>query len=295
VIDQFFGYAIERHSIYIRRSQGLAPPWTADKALRVGRFTNVYRELDKTTDWFRRYVRGPMHDSLEVLPATVVFRWFNRITTGEAIFCQTDMGFTPPATAWEVFINTGNVAVLKDAILRYVGPGGPFITGAYTINTRSAGIGLTKLDGVLRLIEMWFQLHDWKAFDQTTMEGATEWMRSPCLAEFMGYEIACDLRYTRLLEQAPDRMTWANPGPGAIRGLNRIHGRKVGGSQPRDMAIQEMRDLLICSETMWPEQIEGVPVPRWEMREVEHTLCEFDKYCRMNAGEGQTRGKFNGG
>jgi hypothetical protein len=32
--------------------------------------------------------------------------------------------------------------------------------------------------------------------------------------------------------------------------------------------------------------------PIWEMREVEHTLCEFDKYMRVVNGEGFPRGRY---
>jgi hypothetical protein len=32
--------------------------------------------------------------------------------------------------------------------------------------------------------------------------------------------------------------------------------------------------------------------PSWEMRDVEHTLCEFDKYERIRLGEGRTRGVY---
>jgi hypothetical protein len=35
--------------------------------------------------------------------------------------------------------------------------------------------------------------------------------------------------------------------------------------------------------------------PAWEMREVEHTLCEFDKYERARLGEGKPRGVYRHG
>jgi hypothetical protein len=42
---------------------------------------------------------------------------------------------------------------------------------------------------------------------------------------FMAYEVVTDLRHTRYLRNATDIMTWANAGPGAKRGLNRLLGR----------------------------------------------------------------------
>ena len=79
-------------------------------------------------------------------------------------------------------------------------------------------------------------------------------------------------------------MTWANPGPGAKRGLNRIHGRPVDKHLKNDINISEMQVLLeLSQEWLYPQ------VPSLEMRDIEHTLCEFDKYERVRKGEGKPR------
>lgn len=302
----FFAFARERHRIYLKRAAGDPWPWTDDQVLQTGRFTNVFRELDRTTAWYRRHIREPMRDRPEVLLATVIFRWFNRTTTGEAMFLQGYLG--GEGSAFDIFareLSEGRMdsGVLKQAITLFCGEKGPFITGAYTINTRSAGLGLTKLDGVLTLIEMWVALHqDWRQFaldwahpmtNYHSMEEFCSWAASPCLAGFMTYELACDLRFTPLLEKAMDIDTWANVGPGAVRGLNRIHGRPVGQGLRQEPALKEMQELLRMSRNAryWPQRkVENWP--RWGLREVEHTLCEFDKYERVRAGDGKTRGNF---
>jgi hypothetical protein len=104
------------------------------------------------------------------------------------------------------------------------------------------------------------------------------------MGPFMAYEVVTDLRHTAILENAPDIHTWANAGPGARRGLNRVFGKDYG----RDDVVG-MRELLKLSRYMWPSQIEGVMQPRWEMREVEHSLCEFDKYERARLGQGRPK------
>lgn len=297
--EAFFKYAIERHRIYMARAAGVPKPWTDDPVLQTSRFTNVYRELDRTTVWFREHVRDRLKDLPEVLLATVVFRWFNREVTGEALFCDPDL--YSGRSAFEEFCETGQPSVLKDAIIKYVGDRGPYVTGAYTINTISAPRGLSKLDGVINLIGQWMERHPhWRDQSVTyqlcpdpipTMEAFCGWVRSPCLGEFMAYEVACDLRWTSVLGRAADINTWANVGPGALRGLNRIHGRPVAQGAPQSRTLAEMRDLLEASREAWPA---GPGWPAWELREVEHTLCEWDKYQRVKEGSGQTRGSFNG-
>ena len=43
------------------------------------------------------------------------------------------------------------------------------------------------------------------------------------------------------------------------------------------------------SSKFWPQEW-----PAWEMREVEHTLCEFDKFERVRLGEGAPRQRYAG-
>src|SRR5579872_2195532 len=146
--DPFFEFATERHAIYVRRAAGDPPPWTQDRILQTCRFTNVYRELDKTTVWFRKYVREPLANRPEVFLATVLFRWFNRISTGEALFLQQNLDGKSP---FEFFCQVHEVEgivdtdILKKAILDLCGDG-PYVTGAFIINTPT---GMSKLDGVL--------------------------------------------------------------------------------------------------------------------------------------------------
>jgi hypothetical protein len=103
---------------------------------------------------------------------------------------------------------------------------------------------------------------------------------------FMAYEMVTDMRHTALLSDAQDIMTWANAGPGAIRGLTRLSMR----ARPARSATESMRVLLAHSITERASH-----VPPLEMREIEHSLCEFDKYCRVKFGEGEPRSKYPGG
>jgi len=262
--EPFFAFARARHQIYLRRKQGHPPPWTNDPILQRYRFTNVFRELDATTIWFRQHLRDPLKNLVEVLPATVVFRWFNRISTGEIIMQQ--QNYLHP--------NKLRKAIAKTKP--------PYVTGAYMIYTTVLGAP-TKQEGVLQAIEIWYDKHrDWRKFKFDTMQQAAQWLSSSCLGPFMTYEIVCDLRHTKLLAHAKDIMTWAHFGPGGARGLQRVAGNGAG--------LEAAQELLKLSrqQQYWPRAW-----PPWEMREVEHTLCEFEKYSRMQNGEGRMKGTFD--
>lgn len=292
----FFEFARERHAIYLRRRAGIPRfDWTSDPILASNRFTNVFRELDKTTIWLREHVRGPLRDDPRVLIGIVLFRWFNRIETGEAIFTQKRLG---GGTAWDEFLRTWETDALLEAIRAYCGKG-PYVTGAYIIKSPQ---GVDKLVGVLRSVRKFVEYCNGDPIDiakrlaerQRTLQAVWDWLRkADHLGDFMAYEIVSDLRWTYILENAPDIMTWANPGPGAIRGLNRMMARPLESRATGSLFLPEMMTLLHMSRDpqYWPQD-NPEEWPSWELREVEHTLCEFDKYERMRQGEGQMKAKF---
>jgi hypothetical protein len=301
-VEAFFAYARERHSIYLKRLAGDPWPWTSDPILQQYRFTNVFRELDKTTQWFKKNVREPLRNDPSVFLATVIFRWFNTIRTGETIFCQPDVltGRTP----FEDYVVIEDLRALRPW-LRQQGP--PWVTGSYMIKSKD---GMDKLDGVLYYVQQ-FVKSDWKTRAEEiiddpggyTLEGM--WEGLCCqegLGPFLAYEIVTDLRHTAMLDNAPDIMTWANPGPGAKRGITRLldehterrvtpTGKLRVIKADTETCMRGMRFLLKASSNhaYWP-----VEYPKWEMRDVEHTLCEFDKYSRVQKGHGRPRQVFRG-
>jgi len=298
---EFFAFAKERHQIHINREAGLSrSSWTEDAILSKYRFTNVFRELDRTTVWFREMVRDPVlrtQTEFDQLLGTILFRTFNRIETGEAIFCQitlldSKMLMTPWAMRWEQTTSEW-IHTLRTAIYNQCRPG-PYVTGAYIVKTPDM---MTKLNGALwiieqaeRRLEATLAAPDPVGGSTRTLEGLHKQLCTyPYLGGFTAYEIVSDLRWLPILESAPDILTWAHAGPGAKRGVNRVLGRDKNHSVKQDECLTVMEMLLALSRTwdMWPQHW-----PAWEMREVEHTLCEWDKYERVRLGEGRPRGVY---
>jgi hypothetical protein len=316
---EFWAFARERHSIYLRRAAGDPPPWTDDPVLRTYRFCNIFRELDATTAWFRRYVRDPLKHQPEVLLATVLFRWFNRISSGEALFCQMDIA-AGGGTAFEAYLARRDPADLIAALRQSGSP--PYVTGSYIVLGKR---GMPKMEGVVAAFHdfaqgLWPMPEDvgctnWRGIAEALLENRDEapytlegvWRtlcQVPYLGPFMSYEVVTDLRYTALLDRAPDVMSWANPGPGALRGAALIlgkGGRKECPSTPGKFYFpkatypeaKEVMDVLLAESkdpNNWPSEW-----PAWEMREVEHTLCETLKYTKVVRGQGRPRQRFRNG
>ena len=273
---RFLYWIKERHQIYLRRKAGKPKPWTDDEVLQSFFFTNPYRENDKVTQWFREEIRDPRRDDPQVLFATIAFRWFNWPPTGDLL--------------WEHdLLDKWDEELARKVLRKRADAGKQVFTGAYMISGK-AYTGMRKTDCVCKLLSKVWQETELlvKQFEAaTTLEKAHSYLlRFTGLGGFMAYEIVCDLRYTYLLEDATDKLTWCNPGPGAKRGLNRLLDRPLK-QRPKDWQPQVIK-LLKLARRRLPK------MPTLEMREIEHSLCEWDKYERARLQDGHMKRKYNG-
>lgn len=282
---RFFAFCRDRHTIYLRRQQGLPPrQWTTDPVLRQYHFCNVFRELDRTTVWFRENIREPLRDDpVRVLFATVVFRWFNLIRSGEVMLDSA------------VGLVRGPQWCPEQLEKRLFSQGPPYVTGAHMLKSPA---GYSKVRGLLRCIELVYQKREWlvaQILQHNSLEQTVQLLDAfPYLGTFMSYEMATDLRYTCLLEHAHDINSWASPGAGACRGVARIlyddPARLRYQQRPhREQALVEMQKLLHQSRSpeLWP-----AAWGRWELREVEHAICEFSRYETARLGEGRLKNRY---
>lgn len=304
--ESLFWYWIsERHSIYLRRQRGESKPWTTDPILRDYKFTNPFRENDRGTVWLRENFlephRAPVHlncamdwktgigcdcgvdqENLSLLAFNICwYRMFNWTGTGELL-------------GWRESWPSDEI---KELLTSTLAEGKQVFTGAHIVYSPP---GFSKIDAIVDVCSALWALCRGSLRDISLVQVARETKSLEavfnllttvhCVGGFMAYEMVTDMRHTRLLEDATDIMTWANPGPGARRGLQRL-GLPYKGST----AIRSMRRLL--QEDIEARQSDGAPLdfPPLEMRGIEHSLCEFDKYCRVKFGEGEPRSKYPGG
>jgi len=272
-VKRFFWWIEERHDIFKKKEQGLPRPWTTDKILDKYRFTNPFRENDKTTVWFRENMRQPLHNQEEVFMATVIFRWFNLIETGETLLKHN------LHIDWDPKLAREEIKKQKK-----------YVTGGYIIKTPN---GMDKVDGVIWCIEkVWDErksiIEELIEKTETLRRAHILFQEFPYLGHFMAYELVTDLRHTMFLNSAKDIKTWANAGPGAMRGLNRIFGRELDWKSSKHKWNDDMLTLFYWRHNFLPPEIATV----MEMREIEHSLCEFDKYERVRLGQGTPRGRY---
>lgn len=274
----FFAYAVKREKIRIAKDAGQERPWTDDEILQTYRFCNVFREDDVVTKWIRENLRDPMTNDGMVLMVMVVARFFNRVTTLEKIK--------------DILLTQGfNAYLFRERLKDHA----PLVTGAYMIKTPK---GMNKLEGLLEIFQPVY--NDLKHLDNfVSCRGPfleDLWMelkKYPYIGNFIAYEVVTDMRHTKLMEGVQDANSWACAGPGAARGMSRICFGEIGNFRYSSDSDQTrlnngMQQLLMFSRSQeyWPFK------RHWEMREVEHTLCEFDKYERVRRHEGTPKQKY---
>ncbi len=267
----------ERHRIYLKKEAGDPWPWTADPVLRAYRFTNVSRRFDKLTKllWADlAHARGAADQAFRC----VLFRLFNRAGTWALL--------RPVATLrkWDLAVAT---RALEEASKR----GDKLTSGVWMVGApKGVPCYLSQLQSADLLARQ-------AAREIATACGTLESARTavlgvPYCGPFVANEVLMDLAYgTRLLDSALDRETWVTLGPGSVRGIRRItEGTSATGftqlkATPDDTAaFWRIANGLIKKPP--------APAPALTVHDVEHCLCEYDKYARALFDNGHIKNRY---
>lgn len=280
----FWFFLTERHGIYKRRFiEKLPYPWTEDAVLRDYKFTNVYRQLDRVSiEWQNRYARLLMKNKnikhSDIVFHNAMFRLFNWPETYDTL----NFGLRK----WN------KKQAIKMLLKRQTEEHEQIFTGAYIVT--SGGQSVPKVEVICQALDF---LHRRKRQianrirKHGTMEYAVKLLQVvPTVGAFVAYELACDLRFTKVLAHAKDVLSWANPGPGAKRGIHRL----MTGKKDKVAGVDYVAAMRMLLTTMPAEVKAAIKHPEWpiEMREIEHSLCEFDKMMRVRNGEGKPRSRY---
>ena len=282
--EEFWYWINERHQIYLKKTAGLKKPWTEDPILQNYKFTNAFRELDRGTIALRLMcapeMEKPRPDLGLVAWNIIWYRMFNWYEHAKDIGFMTDY------------------CELADRLRKKDMRGDQVFTNAHM----TVGIaGEPKVDTMLKTLEKVFKnRYEIVVLCQEScrLEVVFDFLRDKYLGigKFISYEMVSDFRwYDGLLMHADDILTWANIGPGCKRGLRRLG------------MTEDIKSLLhlydVAEEKLGPHVRMHHPsgaepldphLPPFELREIEHSLCEFDKYQRVATGAGRPRQRYNG-
>lgn len=278
MIHKFFAFVQCRHYIWQARDKGLPKPWTDVEILQEYKFCNVFRELDTVTIWVDKNIRQRWANHKYLWFALCVARRINLPVTLEHL---------------DELLVDWDADKVYSILEERKSSGLPIYNSAYSLTTASRKMDKNtytvyeclhklwqKRDSITLMLENYNNLEE--SFDLLSIG-------NPGISGFLAYEIVTDLRHTRYLNNANDIMSWANAGPGAIRGLNRIYDKSLTRKINACQANKDMQKLLSLAELYNPDSF-----PKMEMRDIEHCLCEFDKFMRIKLGKSFLCRKYNG-
>lgn len=272
-VMDFLDFVTKRHALYLVRAKGGPPPWTTDDIMNTYRFCNVYRELDRVTMFIRKKYTG---NSPALWFDLVVARLLNEPWSLRQL----------PVFSERVWDEKLFIAVLQ---ARQV-DGDRVFNPAYIVSTN--GRAMDKIEYLAKhvLTPMWGQQGPNGAL--SLGRAHKQLMKFQGLGSFMAAQVVADLKNTKgqALQVAHDWWTWAAPGPGSLRGLNRIMGRGAVKTWPAGdpgwlTTLQKLQEHVHTR----------FDALGWKLlcaQDVQNCLCEFDKYERVRLGEGKPKQLF---
>ncbi len=280
--DLLWQWCAERESVRIKRERGEPPPWTDDPVIANYRFCNVRREDDVVTIWIRENIRKPFADHPHLWLMLCAARIINHPDTlawlMDSAAWPSHPKFTPHAmtlclNAWQT-------------------KGEKIYTGAYMIPApHQKGADKQEYIAEKCIGALWerqasinkylAQVGAWAP----TMKGMHERVSAAKgFGPFLAYQAVVDMRFTKILENAPDIETWWAAGPGTLRGLNRLHGRPLKPEISQAQARTELRKLWLAVKEWGKVTMDATDVP--------NICCEYDKWMRVRNGEGKPRAGY---
>lgn len=244
-----------------QRKEANLTPWTKDPILSQFHFCNIDREHDYVTRWIRRHVSH----GLRHYP-------FWRMTL-QLLVCRI---FNEPEVLIDV-LPYQKRDDFKDKMRRRRNAGMTMFRGAYMVAAHGTAMPayLYYADVLHDASERLF--NEFREQPDTLQEVGDCMVQVRGIGDFIVNQVCADLRHTYTGWEDYGTFVWG--GPGTKRGLNRLLGRDVKESMPRDMAtnlVQELRHKLLGHYRSDSDLWKTFQDPN----NVSNSLCEFDKYRR---------------
>lgn len=273
----FWRFVAARQQAWAHRVIGSAPA-VDDAVLSRAKFTNVFRALDRGT-LFSIYELLFTADAAARVWAVVMYRAMNRTDSFLELIARrggmpwfSGRNFLRAAREWRASGGKVFTGVYQSSAVIQVVKGGEVRGG---MDGRLAVLGEELADAAPRLAAAISAAHSVEATIRL-IRGATARMR---LGPFAAHQAALDLDYS---ENFGD--DWVYVGPGAKAALGLIYGGGHGD-------IDAVRGLVAAQPKIpWAPLSRGSSV-RLEAADVEHALCEWQKYERIAEG-GHAKGIY---
>jgi len=304
----FFDTMYERQQIWHKRFiKGKDRPWTKDEILANSKFTNVYRELDRNSQWQLRNVILPTKDRKDLIWKIMLFRVFNQpllfnwIDTKQKSF----EGFMPSYLEYDE-------TEFADLVNEFRKEGNNPFTNAYLTNSQACPGKKRDWCYVHKVVPTFHK--SIKELNKLLLKAKSpeeiiKFLKSlPSVADFMAHEYYQDFTYPKLYTGKTlmkfDQNDFTNVGPGADLGIRLIFPDLKTRKEKteaiyrlRKMAKKELSKRGKFKYISWNGLENKYDIKKGDgditLHQIEMWLCEFQKYWKMQIGLGKQRSNFN--
>ena len=273
-------FIMERERVRLRKEAGDSAPWTDDPILREWRFCNVRRNDDRQTRLIHQGWLTPHGEDPDVWFAMVVARLINWWPSLNAV------GYPVP---W-------SPARFKLALAARTKKKEKVFTGAYMVRADAVVSGL-KSDYLADyvLTPLWAARKEVRPRSGDTLAAFhARLTQFRDMGSFMAAQVVADVKYAEgsPLRWAEDWATWAAPGPGSLRGLNRVCGDPPDTPWNGRTPSRVWEDVFERCRQLVLMQLSTTALGNLTGQDLQNCLCEFDKYERVRLGEGRPRSRY---
>ncbi len=274
VYDLYWYFAAERQNIFIKKKNGLPPPWTNDSILQEYKFCNSYRVNDRVSQYLLRNVIYPKnannYTNADIIFRILLFKLFNKESTWELL--EKSIG--------DISLKTFNLDIYSKVLENAISNGIKIYNDAY-ISCATKAFGYDrKHDNHLALLNKIF--NEDKAhisiLNAKSMEEAFNVLKSyPLIGNFMAYQLVTDINYSACVNWSEDEFTVA--GPGSHRGIKKCFISK--GKLSDEDIIRYMYEHQ--SEEFKRLNLNFIKIGNRPLQliDCQNIFCELDKYCRQ--------------
>jgi len=274
MVARVVAFATEREAIRLRKEAGQAAPWTDDPILDAGYFCNVHRENDRVSRWIAQNWRDPRRDDPDLWFAMTVARCINE---PDAL---AELGYPVPFDVEHVRNVLAARQLRGDKVFR---------TDAYKPPTSSEGRDTAPFLAEEVLGPLWRDREQLRPQANETLRAYSDRLRERYrIGPFLAGQVIADLKHVEWFRSASDWWSFAVPGPGSLRGLNRVCKREVKASWSE--AVWHATLLQLGTEIA--PQLEAAGIARLDAQNLQNVLCEADKYFRAGEKGGNPSRKY---
>jgi len=271
VFDSYWQFAAKRQAMFFRRLSDPVGPWTDDPILETYRFTNAYRASDRVSQYLIREVQyHPDRPATppEIFFRTLLFKFFNRIETWEAL--ERQLG----PIAWETIDLNVAAQTLEERMAR----GERIYSAAYIMPAPAFGHQRKHANHLALLAKMMEDRLPERVHQAPTLRAVYERLvRYPSIGPFLAFQYTIDLNYSTLLTHSEDDFVVA--GPGALDGIAKCFSDT--GGHDAEAVISWM-----CDQQERAFAAAGLAFPtlygrRLKLIDCQNLFCEISKYARV--------------